>query len=134
MHSDVLEKNAFNMMEVWRFSCGVLNIVCGICGRGMPHRSQNFTSESFHASFRFEAVENRLRSSSSNNSRSKAKVDLRIQRIPQDAVLEDHGRMTKIQELVDKLRSEYQAESIVADLGKKGKINRFSAASKVFFL
>ena len=29
-------------------------------------------------------------------------------------------RMSKIQELVDKLRTGYQTESIVADLGKRG--------------
>ena len=34
-------------------------------------------------------------------------VDLRIQGIRQDAVLEDQGRMTKIQEVVDKLRPGY---------------------------
>ena len=38
------------------------------------------------------------------------KIDLRIQGIPEDALLEDQGRMTRIQELVDKLRSEYQTE------------------------
>ena len=41
------------------------------------------------------------------------KVDLRIQGIPQDAVIEDRKRMSKVQDLVDKLRTEYQAESIV---------------------
>ena len=45
-------------------------------------------------------------------------VDLRLQGIPQDPVLEDQGRITNIQELVDKLRTENQTESIVADLGK----------------
>ena len=40
-------------------------------------------------------------------------------RIPQDAVLlEGQGRMSNIQELVDKLRTGYQTESILADLGK----------------
>ena len=52
------------------------------------------------------------------------KVDLRIQGIPQDGVLEDQGRMTVIQELVDKLRSEYQTESNVADLRKVMKIQQ----------
>ena len=50
--------------------------------------------------------------------------------MPQDAVLEDQGRMTQIQELVDKLRSEYQTESVVAHLRKKGRLNRFSGESK----
>ena len=47
------------------------------------------------------------------------KVDLRVQGIPEDAVLEDQGRMTKIQELVDKLQSEYQSESVIADVREK---------------
>ena len=38
--------------------------------------------------------------------------------------------MTKIQELMDKLRSEYQTELIVADLGKKGNLNTFSEESE----
>ena len=46
------------------------------------------------------------------------------------AVLEDQGRMTKIQELVDKLRPEYRAESVVADMRKEGLFNRFSEKSK----
>ena len=44
------------------------------------------------------------------------KVDFRIQGIPQDAVTEDRESMSKCQELVDKLRTEHQTESIVADL------------------
>ena len=39
--------------------------------------------------------------------------------------------MTEIQELVDKLRSEYQTESVRRrDLSKKGNFNRFSEESK----
>ena len=38
--------------------------------------------------------------------------------------------MTKIQELVDKLLSEYQTESIVADFGKKESCNRCSEKIK----
>ena len=41
-----------------------------------------------------------------------------IQEIPQDAVLEDQGRVTQIQELVEKLRSGYQTESTITDLGR----------------
>ena len=44
------------------------------------------------------------------------KVDFRIQGIPQDAALVDQGRVTKIQELVDKLPSATQTKSIVPDL------------------
>ena len=47
------------------------------------------------------------------------KDDLRIQGIPQEAVLEDQGRKTKIQELVDKLRSEKQTKSVIVDLRKE---------------
>ena len=45
-------------------------------------------------------------------------------------MLKDEERMSEIQELVVKMRTGYQIESIVADLGKKGKFNRFSEASK----
>ena len=45
------------------------------------------------------------------------KVNLRIQGIPQDAVLEDQERMTKIQEVV---------ESVVADSSEKGTFNKSS--------
>ena len=38
--------------------------------------------------------------------------------------------MTQIQDLLDKLRSEYQTESVIADLSKKGKFNRFSEDPK----
>ena len=58
------------------------------------------------------------------------KVDPRIQGIPQDAVHKDQGRMTQIEELVDKLRIEYQTESIIADLVKKGKSNKLSDESR----
>ena len=37
---------------------------------------------------------------------------------------------SKSQELVEKLRTGYQTESIMADVEKKGKFNRFSEASK----
>ena len=57
-------------------------------------------------------------------------VDRRIQGVPQDAVLEDQERMSKNQEVVDKLRTGYQTESIMKDLGKKGKSNMFSEASR----
>ena len=45
-------------------------------------------------------------------------------------MLEDQGKMTQIQELVDKLRTEYQTEWSMADLGKKGKSNKFSEESR----
>ena len=58
------------------------------------------------------------------------KVDLRTQRIPQDAVIEDRERRSKIQELVDKLPTGCQTESIIKDLRKTGKFNGFSEASR----
>ena len=58
---------------------------------------------------------------------------LRIQGIPQDAVLEDQGRMTKIRELVKTLRTEYRTESVIADMSKTGELNRFSEDSKKDF-
>ena len=43
------------------------------------------------------------------------KIDLRIQGVPQDSGLKDQGRMTQIQEVVDKLRTEYRTESDITD-------------------
>ena len=46
-------------------------------------------------------------------------MDLRVQAVPQNAVLEDQGRMAKIRrELVKTLRTEHRTESVIADLGK----------------
>ena len=56
-------------------------------------------------------------------------VDFRIEGIPQDAVVEDQERMTKIQEKVDKLRTGYHTKSIIEDVGKTGKSTRFSEES-----
>ena len=50
-----------------------------------------------------------------------------------DAVLGDQGRMTKIQKMVDKLRTEYRTESVIADFSKTGQFNRFSEESKKDF-
>ena len=47
-----------------------------------------------------------------------------------NAVLEDQGRMTKNQEMVDKLSTEYRTESVIADFSKTGEFNRFSEESK----
>ena len=47
-----------------------------------------------------------------------------------NAVLEDQGRMTKNQEMVDKLSTEYPTESVIADFSKTGEFNRFSEESK----
>ena len=57
------------------------------------------------------------------------KVDLRIERIPQVAKLEERERMTKIQKSVAKLRAGYHTPSIIADLGKTGKSTTFSEES-----
>ena len=57
------------------------------------------------------------------------KVDLRLERIPQVAILEDRERMTKIQKSVDKLRAGYHIQSIVADFEKTGKSTTFSEES-----
>ena len=51
-------------------------------------------------------------------------ISVRSEGIPQDTVLEDEERMTKIQELVDKLRAGYHTESIIAELRKRGKIQQ----------
>ena len=45
-------------------------------------------------------------------------------------MLEDQGIMTKTQNVVDKLRSDHQTESIVADLGKKGNFLTSSAKNQ----
>ena len=57
-------------------------------------------------------------------------IDLRVQRVPQTAVLEHQGRTTMIRELVETTRTEYQTESVIADLSKTREFNRFSEASK----
>ena len=46
-------------------------------------------------------------------------VEVRIQRTPQDAVLEDQGRMTINSRFCDKLRTEYRTESVIADWGRQ---------------
>ena len=51
------------------------------------------------------------------------KIDLRVERVPQIAVLEDQGRVTKIQDLVHTLRTQNRTESVFADLlSKTGKV------------
>ena len=57
-------------------------------------------------------------------------IDLRIQKHPQNTVLQDQGRMTKIRGLVNKIRTEYRTESVITDLDKTKKFNRFSEESK----
>ena len=59
------------------------------------------------------------------------KVDLRIQGIPQNTVLQDQRRMTKIRGLVNKLRTEYRTESVITDLNKTGEFNKLSEESKM---
>ena len=46
------------------------------------------------------------------------KVDLRIERIAQDVILKDEERMSKIQEVGEKLRNDSRMKSILEDLGK----------------
>ena len=55
---------------------------------------------------------------------SSFQVDLRIQGVPQDAALEDQKRLSKNQEVVYKLGTGYQTESIIGELGKKEKSGR----------
>ena len=52
-----------------------------------------------------------------------------MQEIPQDGVLEDQGRMTNIEELLDNLRTGYQTASIVTDWDKKRKLKKFGEKS-----
>ena len=51
-------------------------------------------------------------------------IDLRIQKHPQNTVLQDQGRMTKIRGLVNKLRTEYRTESVITDLDNTKKIQQ----------
>ena len=44
--------------------------------------------------------------------------------------LKIEGRMTKIRDLVHKLRIEYRTESVIADQSRTGEFNRFSVESK----
>ena len=48
-------------------------------------------------------------------------ADLTIQGVPPNAVLEDQEGMSKIQEIVDKVRTGYQTESVIRDYEKRGK-------------
>ena len=52
------------------------------------------------------------------------KIDLRVQGVPQNAVPEDQGRVTKIRDLVKTLSTEYRTESVTADLSKTGGIQQ----------
>ena len=54
------------------------------------------------------------------------KIDLHVQEVPKNAVLEDQGRMTKIQNLVNTLRTQYRTESVIANFCLTGKFNRFT--------
>ena len=58
------------------------------------------------------------------------KIDLHGQGVPQNAVLEDQGRMIKIRDFMKTLRTEYRRESVIADLSKTGELNTFSEESK----
>ena len=59
-----------------------------------------------------------------------SKVDLRVQGVTQNAVLEDQGRVTKIQDLVHTLRTQSRTESVIIDLKKTREFNTFSEESK----
>ena len=46
------------------------------------------------------------------------KFDLRVQTVPQNAVLQDQGRVTKTQDLVHALRTQNRTEYVIAELSK----------------
>ena len=50
------------------------------------------------------------------------KIDLRVQGVPQNAVLEDQGRAPKIQDVVHTLRTQYRTESVITDLNKTNSV------------
>ena len=54
------------------------------------------------------------------------KIDLRLQGVAQNAVVEDQGRVTKIEDLVHTLRTQTRTESVIADLENTGELNTFS--------
>ena len=58
------------------------------------------------------------------------KIDLHVQGVPQNAVLQDQGRMTKIQDLVHALRTESQTESVITDLKWTGDFKMLSKECK----
>ena len=58
------------------------------------------------------------------------KIDCRVQGAPQSAVLEDQGRMTKIQNLVHTLRTQSRRKSVITDHKKTGEFNMLSEESK----
>ena len=58
------------------------------------------------------------------------KTDLHLQGVPQNAVLEDKGRVTKIQDLVHTLKPQSRTESVIADLNKTGEFITCSEEAK----
>ena len=50
------------------------------------------------------------------------KIDLRVQGVPQNAVLEDQGRAPKIQDVVHTLRTQSRTESVITDLNKTNSV------------
>ena len=63
------------------------------------------------------------------------KIDLRVQGVPHKEVLEDQGRVTKIQDLALTLRTQQSGtESVIADLKKTGEFNTVSGESKKTYL
>ncbi len=47
------------------------------------------------------------------------KIDPRVQGVPQNAVLEDQGKVPNVRDLVNTLRMQFQTESVIADLSTK---------------
>ena len=59
-----------------------------------------------------------------------SKLISEFKKFHKNAVLKDQERMSKNQEVIDKLRTGYQTQSIMKDLGENGKSNMFSEASR----
>ena len=76
---------------------------------------------------------NRVEERMAGGARQTIKIDLLVQGIQQNAVLENQGRVTKIQDLVYTLKTQYRTEYVIADLSKTGVFNTFSEEPKKTF-
>ena len=76
---------------------------------------------------------NRVEERMAGGARQTIKIELLVQGIQQNAVLENQGRVTKIQDLVHTLKTQYRTESVIADLSKTGVFNTFSEEPKKTF-
>ena len=95
--------------------CGSVPADC-IRKSGKHQRREDFVPKDSYATTSSEScVEDCLASAARQTIKQ---IDLRVQETPQNAALEDQGRVTKIQDLVHTLRTQSRTESFIADFSK----------------